>query len=74
MTLRRPKKRVRMQLRNDETLEGVLDGLTGGHYRLLTPTIVRVNQATREIETHAVDCLWLEVPKENVLFYEVKAL
>lgn len=59
------KRRVRMHLRSDASVEGILDGRSGGHYRLLVPKIITADA------THEIDCRWMEIPAENVVFYEV---
>ena len=67
----RRKKRVRLHLKPqtgmDASLEGVFAGLWGGRYVLLLPSLVEGETATVALSNR------VEIPRENVLFWEVLA-
>jgi hypothetical protein len=60
----RGKRRVRLHLTdNQPTVQGVLAGKWGGHYVVLTPTILADGEVT--VSGH------VEVPADRVLFVQV---
>jgi hypothetical protein len=62
----RRKKLVRVHLKSGPTLQGALIGRWLGHYILLSPKYVEGEDRTVPFESQRV-----EVPTENVHFYEV---
>ena len=62
----RGRKLARLHIRDaDPSLEGILVGVTAGHYVLLNPKLVEAEDRTHALQGH------IEVPVGNVLFVQV---